>query len=307
LKVLYNSFYRNIYFRRYILEVYKRLFYLEGQEEYEEFLSHFVGEKLYSETPGMGKAPKSKFQHLVRESPWREFLDHISMEHMIPLSALPMWELPDTGKTDRLCYQPYDNSHEPEFREKFVSFLKKYAPGKIFVPTVESCFHPSTKKYNDGGEVRTDFEPPQNDWNSGFKLQSFMTQPLSKREVWLPGRIFKIQNNFWFSIAEQIVRNVPYYANNFSTTEELWESIHRRLMGYCVIYDVSGFGLQFPRSLLRIAAEEIRDFYHSSPQFEECVDSLNSYLDKVWLQYPDGSIKNPTRGIGLGYYELLKT
>jgi len=242
-------------------------------------------------------------------SHWDQYFqgeDGIHYVNALSLSLFPLWEIIKQSKTEEVCWVPYDNSFESEVEEKLLSFFKKYSPKKLFVPSWEACHKVSNKKYNDGGEVKHDFETP-NDWNSGFKLQSFMTGPLTLREVWLPGRVTKMSNTYWFTLIEQIIGNVPYYANNYPDPKDLYNNIKDRLHGNAVLFDVTGFGLQFPRSLLMIAAKALMSIYHPSEYTNQRVDELDGILKEVWLEYPDGSFKKPLRGIGLGYYETLKT
>jgi hypothetical protein len=309
LKVLYSAFYQNTIFRNYIVKAYRLLNFLENQEEYSDFLDHWLGESTEAGSKSIGNQPISSLSGYTKSSIWRPFFgpNALSVDNALSLSLFVLYEIEKPSKTEQLCWQPYDNSRETEFSEKFEKFLDKYLPKKLYVPDDLACHHPGTKKFNDGGSVRHDYEEPINDWNSGFQLQSFLTGPLTVREVWLPGRVTKMNNAFWFIIIAQIIRNVPYYANNYPEPEQLWNSVKSKLKGSAVHFDVTGFGLQFPRSLLEIAARAISRRYYTNVQFDARVTELVTILNEVWLQYPDGSFKKPLRGIGLGYYETLKT
>jgi len=294
-------------YKEYLIHSYKTLFFLENQEGYGEYLDHIAGQS--TENPdGLGDQPVGRFG-LALTSEWSQFFGtkKLQLEHALSLSLFPIWQVEKESKTETLGFRAYDPKNEDSFRSLVKDFLKKYAPKKLFVPPYQACLRVGNRKYNDGGEVRHDYESPKNSWNSSFKLQSFMTGPLTLREVWLPGRVTKMSNSFWFSILDQIIRNVPYYANNFSTAEELWENIKTKLHGNAVLFDVSGFGIQFPRSLLDILCDEIEELYHSSPELSGRVKELHTILKEVWVEKEDGTFLKPPRGIGLGYYESMKT
>ncbi|WWB00173.1 putative RNA dependent RNA polymerase [Hortiboletus rubellus ormycovirus 1] len=309
LKIINDAFARNALYHSYVMDCYHSLFFLENQEEYAEFLDHISGQRMKAE-PGqsMGKLRETKFSQYALTSKWDKYFMEggIDFENLLSLSLFPLWDIEKPSKTDQLCWLPYNSEHEPEFRELIRKFWQKYCPDNLFVPSWEACHKVSSKKFNDAGEVRYDYETPH-DWNSGFKLQSFLTGPLTRREVWLPGRVTKMSNSFWFSLIAQIIRKVPYYANNYDTAEELWQSIKDKLQGNAVLFDVTGFGIQFPRSLLAIAAEELLQLYMPSQYTQERLSELQKIMSVVWLEKPDGSFCKPDRGIGLGYYETLKT
>jgi len=309
LKVLYDAFSRQTGYRNYIVACYRLLFLLENQEEYQDWLDFYIGQKLSAESGKQTAAkPKSNFGHLSRDFVWDKYVTEadIPMEHLLSISLFPFWDVEKENKTMKFCFIPLEPKVDL-LRPLIRSFLEKYSPKKLFIPSYQCCLRVSNKKYNDGGVVRHDYEQPTTDWNSSFKFQSFMTGRLSRREVWLPGRITKMSNTFWFSVFEQIVRRVPYYANNFDRVEDLHKTIKKRLNGYFVQFDLSAFGLQFPRQYLEVLVEELQDMYISSPELEGRVSELKDLLREVFVEMPDGTFIKPDRGIGLGYYEVLKT
>jgi len=311
LKVLHETFGKRYpVYGAYIAECRKRLFYLDEQEEYSLFLEHYLGESAFSEAGVLGPQPQSALGDAYKkESVWRPFFggDNISPAYAIPLSFFPLWKLDKPSKTKEVGNLPYDESNEPEFRTLIREFLSKYAPDSIVIPSMEACYNPTSKRYSDGGEVRRDFELPKNGWTGEFVVQSFLTGPLTEREVWLPPRMVKLNNTFWFCLIKQIIRNVPYYANNYDTPEELHNAIKHKIKGTLMNFDITGFGLQYPRSMLGIIADEIQLLYYKHWALDTQVDQLKDILNDVLVKFPDGTYMTPTRGIGLGYYETMKT
>jgi len=86
---------------------------------------------------------------------------------------------------------------------------------------------------------------------------------------------------------------------------ETWRNIKDRLEEGCMRFDISGFGFQFPRELLFVMAEVISELYPCD-QIDICIKDLQYILDNVSVEYNYRVVK-PPRGIGLGYYEDLKT
>jgi hypothetical protein len=317
LKLLRDSYSRHRLYKEYLYLAYDKLFFPEHQEEYSDFLDHIVGQGddiiLQGRTYRITRPTQVEGAKL--SSIWDRFFilekvvpepEQLGLEAALPLSMFPMWDIQKPSKTDTLCDLPLKLDKLEDFKLRFRALLEKYSPDRLFVPTHLSCYKPGGQRYNDAGKVRRDYEIPEN-WNCGFKFQRFLTGPLSPREVWLPDKATKLSNSFWFPLCAQIIRRIPYYANNYTTAEELHNSIKHKLQGNCVIFDVSGFGLQFQRQYLEAAIDEIAAFYDPNPALLEGVKEIKQILSEVWLEMPDGRFKKPARGIGLGYYESLKT
>jgi len=71
-------------------------------------------------------------------------------------------------------------------------------------------------------------------------------------------------------------------------------------------FDISGFGFQFVREWLIAGNNAIRELYPCS-EYEEQSEIFEQILKTVTVEMPNGEFKKPLRGIGLGYYEDLKT
>jgi len=193
-----------------------------------------------------------------------------------------------------------------EFRKRVRKFLRFSSLKSIYIPPPSVLSRVGSRLYNDGGDVRHDYEMPRKSFNSGFKLQVFNPKPYQTREVWLPDKSTKISNIFWMTVGRQILLSEKCYPDD--DPEVTWERIRHRLnnFGY---FDISAYGLQYPREYLLVVAEEIRDMY-SNPDIYEQVDILRTIFSNVKLQLEDGSFVTHDklkRGIGLGYYEDLKT
>jgi len=304
------------------------LFFCEEQERYAQFTDHEIGEvdvRSSERRPATSKVGNDysgvhQFAHwsmyfnkdgVFNDHPRfkgkEEFRGQLSLEALLPLSMFPFYEIKKESKTAQLCYLPYKLDKLEEFRSLFKNLLRKYAPEKIFVPPIESTYKVGSQKFNDNGVPKYDSEKPTT-YECGFLLQSFMTGPQTLREVWLPDKQTKILNGFWMPIYQQIIENIPYYANNYPEDESLWDSIKAKLHGYAVLFDISGFGLQFIREYLKVAAEEVVSFYNLNSELTNSLGLLCKILDSVKLQDPDSyRYSYPKRGIGLGYFENLKT
>jgi hypothetical protein len=85
---------------------------------------------------------------------------------------------------------------------------------------------------------------------------------------------------------------------------------HARLKPYIETgmwkFDISGFGFQFIREWLIAGNNAIRELYPCS-EIEEQSEIFEEILKNVSVELEDGSVIKPIRGIGLGYYEDLKT
>jgi hypothetical protein len=190
------------------------------------------------------------------------------------------------------------------FRGKFQRFLAKYAPKEIFVCPSSATMKTGDQKFNDDGVIKLDHEVANNP-DCGFLYQKFVTQPLQIRECWLPSKALKTNSTGWFEIVKPFFNNIPY-ALYGKTSEEIAEilqpSMGRKLKGY----DFFAYGLQYPREYLVVMGEEIAMLY-PSVELTELTIIMTELLKAPSVTMPDGKVLYPPRGIGLGYYETLKT
>jgi hypothetical protein len=73
-----------------------------------------------------------------------------------------------------------------------------------------------------------------------------------------------------------------------------------------VRFDISAFGIQYPRVFLQIAVDVLNELYPCTVMQEQH-DLVTEVLTNVTVTLPDETVVKPIRGIGLGYFEDLKT
>jgi hypothetical protein len=71
-------------------------------------------------------------------------------------------------------------------------------------------------------------------------------------------------------------------------------------------FDISGFGFQYIREWLFVIAEEIALLF-PNPDITEAKDLFIRLFSNTKVQLEEGKFVYPPRGVGLGYYEDLKT
>jgi len=286
---------------KYVWFAWKNCLTLPGQREYSEAMDVSLSSHRVLMTGAVMKKPSPD----TIGGKFIEILQSVEPELWLPLTGFPLWDDPGEGKL-HLAFEPEPSEELAEELVPYITkFLRKYAPKEIFLPSDFASYKVGSQKYNDGGLVKNDSEKPERSYDSGFLYQKFVTKPLQTREVWLPGKNTKNNNGWWFIIVDGLLRHVPYSALLKEPTQ-----IHSELKGklgkFNVLFDVSGYGIQYPRIYLRKGVEQIVKAYpglEASDHVKICL----KILEKVELQMPDGTFRYPSRGIGLGYYENLKT
>jgi len=247
---------------------------------------------------------KDSIEYSVIREITREML-LVDREYLIPITVLPRFEYKKEGKM-HLAFLEKDKYlvRSDEFRTIIKSYLRSLDMNTLFVPPLDVCLKVGSARYNDGGVVRKDYERPESSFESGFLYQSFNPKPLGTREVWLPDKSTKLNNNFWMIIGRQFLDKCPTYPDTDPMVT--WEKIKERLSTPFGSFDISGFGFQYIREWLFIIAEEIAMLF-PNPDLEEMKDLFIRLLKDPKVQMPDGKFVYPPRGVGLGYYEDLKT
>jgi hypothetical protein len=274
---------------------------LPGQQDYKELLECRFEKFNPNWRPSqyLGRADSIERNFLL----WRAICE--TPVRLLPtLNFFPKFAFEKESKM-KWCYEPTPPpSVLDTFRQVFQSFLGKYAPNEIFAPPPQSSLKTGPNRYNDGGKIKFDFEKADS-YDSWFEYQRFVTQPLQMREVWVPSKGFKLNSSYWFEITRPILNKVPYALLGLDGGDFI-KKVNSRKRKCCKnTFDFYGFGLQFWRELLRIAMEEIAYLYPNA-LVSEAADIGIGYLSKVELRR-DGKFEYPIRGIGLGYYETLKT
>jgi hypothetical protein len=226
----------------------------------------------------------------------------VDPQYWIPTLVFPRFDYSSKEKMS-LSLLPEKEMDLPRFRNMVRDYIRRVGPTRLFAPSPDFCIKLGSSKYNDGGVVRTDNERATRSVDCGFLYQKFNPKPLATREVWLPDRATKLSNTFWMILGRQFLKNDPIYPDDDPRVTH--DRIKRKL-GIFGLFDISGFGFQYPRPLLSIVAQEISYFY-SNPDISEQVTIFERILNSVKVEMPNGTFIYPNRGIGLGYYEDLKT
>jgi hypothetical protein len=291
--------------RVHLLWIFKNLLNVDGQKFYKTVKDYY-----FDQHPGYGMEQAMEYVYKSRGewgkySRTMQYLEKEGTRWFVPTSFFP---LIDPGKSLKmpLAFLPYSVDFEKKqlFRNMFSTYIAKLEVKSLFVPPVDILDKIGNNKYNDGGFVRSDFMAPERSFDSSFLYQKFITQPLSMREVWLPGKGIKINNTFWMVVCSQLLHADMRYP--CTDKEELWRRIGPKITGPMSRFDISGFGFQFLREWLEIGAACICELYPNSI-LDDLYGGLVHILNNVEVEMEDGKKVKPPRGIGLGYYEDLKT
>jgi hypothetical protein len=272
---------------------------LEGQRIYDDCYEQYT-EQPYGTT-------QLFYQRREKDSRYFRLMEYFYNEEpewILPLTVFPRIDF----EKSKMHYsdEPFvaDGDLIKDVHEKVFNYVLNLDIKSLFIPRGDLMTKYGSQKYNDGGVVRFDYERPLNSFDSSFKYQRFLTQPLTPREVWLPGKAIKQNNSFMMNVHRQILQRDPVYPSL------IMEENHEKLIEHLKVgmwkFDISGFGFQFPREWLIAGNNAIRELYPCSTM-EEQSEIFEQILGSVSVEMPDGTIRKPVRGIGLGYYEDLKT
>jgi hypothetical protein len=223
---------------------------------------------------------------------------------LVCLSGFPRWELQigkdKESKMGLAMLPPPKAQNIARVRDLIDSFLDKIElPDHITIPNEEEIVNASTQKYLARGDIMED-----RDYHAmghgDFLYQSFMTGPLTLREVWLPSPEYKRSSKFWHLVITQIIKDLPY--NAFAKSEfQIWQQVGERLCKHKTL-DLKGFGLQFPKEYCYEALDAISKRY---PYLKEEADRACAYIGNINV-IEGNNYHKTTRGTGLGYFENLK-
>jgi len=266
-------------------EIFDDLFQLSRDKTYEEIIEYF--DEIDS--------PLSHYR-LIR------YFFEADGDFIVPATAFPLL-FPKKESKMKYCRLNTKKVNLKKLHEIVTEYISDLNIKDVFCPPGDILGKIGYQKYNDDGEVKFDYERSTKP-DSGFKYQHFLAQPMKPREVWLPGKSIKANNMFWMSIGRQILQRDPAYAPNDldGTLERIKEAFDEQINRF----DISGFGFQFQRNMLLVCAQAIAELYPSS-QMDEQVRILHEICDSLEVELPNGCKITPPRGIGLGYYEDLKT
>jgi len=273
---------------------------LEGQRIYDDVYEQYT-EQPYETTRDFYKSRYPNDSIQVR---LMEYFYHEDPHWILPLSVFPRIDF----EKSKMHYAFEDYTINPELlkevHEKVFEYIMRLDIEEIFMPRGDVMQKYGTQRYNDGGIVRYDFERPKNSFDSSFKYQRFLTMPLTPREVWLPGKAIKQNNAFMMNIHRQILKRDPVYPSTDPLVN--FSRIKPYLKKGFLKFDISGFGFQYVRELLTAGNRAIQELFPCS-EYDEQTNIMEQILESVSVEMPNGDILYPKRGIGLGYYEDLKT
>jgi hypothetical protein len=284
--------------------IFKNFLSVEDQKFYKDIKDSFFDKDFYS------PLEKGIVDLYIKEGTWpriRRLMDYFRNTPSAFIAPMSCFPLVDPNKSEKmpLCMVPLDVTPElmTEFRNVFHDYILKLGVESIKFYPPDVLDKVGNQKYNDGGIPRHDFEKPQVSFDSSFLYQKFIAQPHQMREVWLPGKAIKINNSFWMSICRQfLVKDLRYPDPDVAIT---YDRIKDRLTMPVYRFDISGFGFQYPRWILESAASVLCELYPMS-LMDENFTIMTEIFKNITVQKDLEFIK-PIRGIGLGYYEDLKT
>jgi hypothetical protein len=234
------------------------------------------------------------------------YFTKVDLDVMIPTSAFPLLFHDKESKMKYVNYPVKDSVNMKYYVDKTTEYIMMLDIEKLFIPPPDILYKIGNQRYNDDGEIKFDYERPSK-WSSGFKYQKFLAQPMKPREIWVPGKAIKNNNIFWMIICHQILKKDACYP---STDPEV---VYERLKEYIddiesdlCYFDITAFGFQYVRDILKAASKAIAELYPSTFLTEQTL-ILHQILDTFDVELDSGLRFHPPRGIGLGYYEDLKT
>ncbi|XAX95850.1 polyprotein [Alaria esculenta RNA virus 1] len=229
-----------------------------------------------------------------------EVVSHNAWPNLI---AFPLWNIePGIDKESKfdLSFLPPPTQKQCNgFRKKFRRYLDKHMPEIVETLSYTECMKVGPNKFYDDGEIRKDSETAINS-DGPFLYQSFMTGPLSVREVWLPTKAFKASSTWWHRVAEQLLHKRPHLI--LSQDPEAAARTVRKRFKPCKSIDLKGSGLQFPIEYIIIVLEQLAELF---PEMEERKDIAVDLLQRMSI-FKDKKFHIPTRGVGLGYFTNIK-
>jgi len=226
-------------------------------------------------------------------------------EWILPITIFPLFSY-NKNKMD-LCYKEFSMSSEleEELRKILTSYIVRLDMPKLDIPASDCLGKLGNQKFNDLGVVKYDYERATSISDISFLYQVFMTKNLSPREVWLPSKIIKYNNAFLMRVFGQLLRKDKAYPP-LEIEDVKKQVLKDEKSGNYYHFDLPGYGFQYPRQILRVCAEVVEELYPCTELSEQCT-LFYKILEECKIRLPGGRVVRPPRGIGLGYYEDLKT
>jgi hypothetical protein len=286
---------------KFLLFLFRTCMKPEGQADYKDAMDEIASYSVRSATRRLEAFKRKRLvAHLDSFDEMYYQLLVTPVEDWIPVSIFPLCEV---DKESKMYLTEIDLPLQlEEYKNCITTYLHKLRIPELTVSHPDEFRKIGTSKVNDIDGPIFDHQKPKS-LTCGFRYQKFMTQNLVPREVWLPDTVTKLNSSFFANIGNQILRNVDAYPSPFP--EETWEKIKERLNGV-LSFDLTGFGIQYPREYLLITLEVICDMYPDS-DLDDQLRISQAILKDIKIQMDDMNFIFPKRGVGLGYYESIKT
>jgi len=273
---------------------------LEGQKKYE-----YIYERCLSTDEKSMNFFKKIFGYSPQECRLMDYFYNEDKEWILPVSIFPLISF-NKNKME-YCYKDFSLSEDlqREFFDLMTKYLVSLDVKSIHVPRPDCLAKIGNQRFNDLGQIKFDYERATSISDISFLYQVFMTKNLSPREVWVPSKIIKWNNLFLMKIYRQLLEKDPAYPP--IEVDKVNDQLSNNPSRYNFFYfDLPGYGFQYPRMLLDIAQKCIEMLYPCTDLSEQS-QLFYKILEQTKVILPSGEVVRPTRGIGLGYYEDLKT
>jgi hypothetical protein len=276
--------------------------------EYDDYMEHraeFLDRKLTrgkgGEADVLSSHPLIQLEHKIVKG----YDEKMRSRDYPSINCFMNYDHPKASKMP-LCFEAVPSKDVDDlFRSDARKYIASLGIDSLQLPDLRSCATLGSQLYADGTETKHDCEEPESSYENAFIYKSFWTDPVTKRETWIPCKGFKMMSQYWHQVASQLVDADPSLVGN-DTVADVRRQLHKRMKGPVRKIDIKGFGIQIPKSYVIILMEEIcRSFPHI--QLSGMKDWTKSFIENFQVLMPDGKFITPVRGIGLGYLERLKT
>jgi hypothetical protein len=329
-KIAYESFQE---IRASVRYLFKNCLLEQGQEQYRDAMEHWIVPTLLEGDERKLVESKTRAQY-PNECKLFDYLSILEPRLWLPVSFFPLWVpgkkskmyltwLPDgaggmlntssgAGGPERRrrrraigdIPEEWQDPDSFDIVDRVKVLIRKYGGKDMWLPPLSSVWKTGTRKYNDGGVLRKDSEKPESSYDSQFLYCAYVTKHLTPRETWVPGKAIKHVNAWWFTFLDSFMSRIPYYAGG-RDAEQVRSRMPRNIPT-CIRFDISGFGLQFRRSVLEAVITAFEEMY-PHPLVREMAQRYRAIWANFDIQLPSGRHIQPPRGAGLGYFETAKT
>jgi hypothetical protein len=278
---------------------------IEGSEEYEGYPEYYTE---YMDHREGGQPNHPVLEHEIFRTMNRCIRNRdgkrMATNEMPSYKCFPVFDREKESKMYLTQLDTPDETQREKLKQKVKNLVQRFGPGYLTIPTPESVKSLGPSLYDDGHEIRHDYEKPRNQWTDSFTYQRFHTDAMTEREVWLPPKGYKICSSWWHFYTEPILKRVPYVICN-----DVMSSVRKGVTNRwtkSVKIDLKGFGLQFPREYVLDAMNVINEVYPSE-EGEEYYRYAKKQFDRISIKMGEMNYLTPKRGVGLGYFSNVMT